>query len=345
MFKYYNPVAMHFDVDMIEILKTLPPRLLLVTSAHFARSGCVDMIKQHADIVHVIDYITPNPELDFLQNLKKTLQPHDAILAVGGGSVIDSAKFLSLKADIVASHAALHIQNLRAHADIFAFPSTSGSGSEITPWATVWDKGNGIKYSLQHEMLFSKAAFYDCKLMLSMPQSITLISALDSLSHAFESIWNKNHNPVATMNALRCIELTLENLPKLVRNLDNIHLRYTQMLASLHASLAFSSTQTALAHAISYPLTMQLGLAHGLACSFSLPLLLRHCTPHSKAILEKFAQPLQDMFAELGVATRPADYGITKEFAKAIFSSLNERAKNALLDVDSIYEDFILHSQ
>lgn len=343
MFAYHNPVRIVFDSTLESALSALADtgEILLVISASLARRGLADVVRSRANIVQVVDSIAPNPELDALQALKMSLEPHSAILAIGGGSVMDSAKFLSLCGDVVVQNGSLAVQNLAGNVPIFALPSTAGSGSELTPWATIWDRAHERKYSLHDSCLFPHSTFYIPELTASLPLLPTVHSALDSLSHAFESVWNKNANPIATMHALESIRLTLENLPILAQNLHDMHARTTQMRASMHAALAFCSTQTALAHAISYPLTMRLGLPHGLACSFTLPLLLRHCTNEAQHLLIPFQPRLERLFETLHISNNPRDYGITKDFAHAIFQNLNARAQNARLDVGAVYHEFI----
>jgi len=96
-------------------------------------------------------------------------------------------------------------------------------------------------------------------------------SGLYALLRTMESIWNKNHNPVSDRFALKTIDLFRKHLPELCQDPDNIDLRTSLRYASLFAGLAFSNTKAALAHAISYPLTVHFGLPYGLACA--LPLL------------------------------------------------------------------------
>lgn len=343
MFAYHNPVRIVFDTTFESALSSLAPEgeILLVVSASLARRGIVERVRAHANIMQVVDFVVPNPELDALQNLKASLGQYRAILAIGGGSVIDTAKFLSVRGDVVVQNDSLEIRNLAGSAPIFAFPSTAGSGSELTPWATIWDKACGRKYSLYDSCLFPHTVFYVPELTLSLPLLPTLHSALDSLSHAFESVWNKNANPIATMHALESIRLTLDNLPNLAQNLHDMRYRTTQMQASMHAALAFCSTQTALAHAISYPLTMHLGLPHGLACSFTLPLLLRYCEKEAQQLLAPFLSRLEQLFETLHISSNPSDYGISKVFAEEIFQHLNVRAQNAQLDMDAIRQSFV----
>ncbi len=154
---------------------------------------------------------------------------------------------------------------------IIAVPTTSGTGSEVTSWATVWDATGGAKYSLAHPRLYPEAALVDPALTLAAPRALTLATGLDALSHSLESLWNVNANPVSANYAVEAAREVMDALPRLLDRLDDLDLRTRLARASLFAGLAFSNTKTALAHNISYDITLRHGTAHGIACSFCLP--------------------------------------------------------------------------
>ena len=112
----------------------------------------------------------------------------DCIIAIGGGSVLDSAKFFSLRNEIVANVGLLDIVGDVDSKAIYALPTTAGTSSELTKWATIWNKDSNIKHSLNHNLLYPKMAIYDINLMQSIPKNITISTGLDVLSHAVESI-------------------------------------------------------------------------------------------------------------------------------------------------------------
>ena len=337
-FTYYNPVKIRFGVDYLEAIKSIATtqksaRFLLVTSKGFSKRGLSDKIANALgrQLVGIVDEILPNPQLKHLQGIKSTLADFDAIIALGGGSVIDSAKFLSVDSALENGH--FIIKSQPKH--LYALPTTSGTSSELTHWATIWDNDAFIKHSLSDESLYPKEAIYDPRLTLSFPRETTIHTALDALSHSFESIWNNNANPISTHYALNAIEIILRDLVALTQNLDSLPLRSNIMQASIYAGLAFSNTQTAIAHALSYPLTMRFGTPHGLACSFSLPLLL-NCLPrtsHADALLSPFRERLLWLFNALEISTNPKDYGLDSTCIDEIFVALNPRAKNGIFDI------------
>lgn len=340
-FNYHNPVKIHFGVKWLEAVENLAQRLkdtkfLLITSQGFSKRGLSGKIANAlgAQLAGIVDEIAPNPQIKHLQSIKTKLCDFDAIIALGGGSVIDSAKFLSVDSVFENDNFKIKSQPKK----LFAFATTSGTSSELTHWATIWDNNAFIKHSLSDEILYPKEAFYDANLSLSLPRQTTIYTALDALSHSFESIWNNNANPISTHYALMAIEIILRDLVELSQNLHSLKLRSNLMLASIYAGLAFSNTQTALAHALSYPLTMRFGTPHGLACSFSLPLLLE-CLPrksHAFALLSPFKLQLLQIFDKLEISVSPKDYGLNDEFIDEIFSTLNSRAKNGVFDINLV---------
>ncbi len=211
---------------------------------------------------------------------------------------------------------------------LIAVPTTAGTGSEVTRWATVWDRTPGAqkKYSLNLKETWPEAAVVDPELTLSLPAGPTLAAGLDALSHSLESIWNVNSNPISDTLAIAAAREVLATLPALMKDLGNPALRSRMSLAALQAGLAFSNTMTALAHSISYDMTLNHGLPHGIACSFTLPMVLRRAVGvdagRDAVLAQIFDCPLDQAPALLdgflgtvGVKTDFASYGVGKEEA------------------------------
>ena len=288
-FKYYNPVAITAGADSIEALPAVLARrsVVLVTFPEAESLGLVARLRAMlGDSLRAVeDRIEPNPDVRFLAAMyERFWREHadcDALLAVGGGSSIDTAKALMVA---TASGTFNELIELLASGRTFvphrvkpliAVPTTAGTGSEVTPWATIWDRAANKKHSLHLPQTWPEAAIVDPNLMLTLPGSVTLQSGLDALSHALESIWNINANPISDIFAVAAAREVLATLPALMKDLSHRDLRRRMSLAALNAGLAFSNTKTALAHSISYEMTLRFGLPHGIACSFTLPLVLR----------------------------------------------------------------------
>ncbi len=219
-----------------------------------------------------------NPQVGQVEELFQVRPEAEVIVSVGGGSVLDAAKGISALAALGGDRAAFerHLEAgepLASENDGFleqiAVPTTSGTGSEITRWGTIWGE-DGRKFSVQHPALYPSVAILDPGLCLSMPANVTLATGLDALSHALEAIWNQNSCAVSDQLALAAVRRVLRTLPAVLETPEDLDLRQDMQTAALLSGLAMSTTKTALAHSISYPFTAQYGLPHGLACSFTL---------------------------------------------------------------------------
>ncbi len=306
-----------------------------------------------------IDNVIPNPDFHMLAEactLFAAVQPvPEVIVALGGGSVIDAAKVVAAGGngfDVVKRYLKDGAgEDALTAIPIIAIPTTAGTGSEVTSWASVWDTDTGRKYSLSRRSLYATDALIDPELMVGMPRALTVNTALDALSHSLESIWNVNGNPVSTNHAVSAATEILECLPELVDDLGNLDLRVRIAEAATLAGLAFSNTKTALAHSISYPITLRHGTPHGLACSFSLPMVMRSVIGASDACdtglrrifgsdLLAGADRLEDFLVNLGVSVDKADYGIDDgEWRELIESAMTgERGRNFIGSQERVAE-------
>lgn len=300
----------------------------------------------------VIRNIDTNPDFTTLTQSCRQYAAADGIeviVALGGGSVIDAAKVLAAaNGDFAVIRRFLETgegeEGLSA-VPIIAIPTTSGTGSEVTRWATVWDTEAQKKYSLNLPGLYPETALVDPELMREAPRGLTISTGLDALSHALESIWNVNANPVSSALAVAAASEVLEVLPTLADDLGNLDCRARMARAAMIAGLAFSNTKTALAHSVSYPVTLRHGVPHGIACSFSLAMVMRwvigsdaDCDASLRRIfgpdLTAGTERLEEFLERLGVATRPEDHGIDPaEWKELLEDALaGERGRNFLGD-------------
>ena len=352
MWTYGNPVNTVFGREQFSKLPELigSRRYALVTYPDAPFEELADKLTALAGAPTLtINDVSPNPDYELLRTQSARFAERGAeievVVALGGGSVIDSAKVFAAAGGNF-DRVARFLEN-KDGADalsflpIIAVPTTAGTGSEVTCWATVWNEAQGKKYSLAHPRLYPETALLDPVLMLGKPHGLTLATGLDSLSHSLESIWNVNANPVSARHAVAASKLILKTLPDLLRDLGNLELRRTMAEASLFAGLAFSNTKTAIAHNISYPITLGWGVQHGIACSFTLPTVLRSVAGldgfRGAALREIFGNDLEagadllaDFLRDLGVGTRFADYGISPDKSRVIIDDAfaGERGKN-----------------
>lgn len=181
----------------------------------------------------------------------------DVVVALGGGSVIDLAKgVLSNFPD--------------GKTEFFTVPTTFGTGSEITEWATVWDKANSQKLSLDELFLKPTKAYIVSEFAKTIPAALLLTTTLDALSHAMEAFWSVFSNPLVRQLSLSATRLIAENLPLALEDAGNFCARERLCEASVLSALSFSQTRTTACHAISYPLTLEFDIPHGLAVAMTL---------------------------------------------------------------------------
>ena len=281
---FHNPVEIIVGRGCREqLVNTFKQANLLVVTTkrgkqQFSEDVFLGQVVQDNSITWV-DSVTENPGLTYLEQEIKQLQglKVDAVIAFGGGSSMDAAKAIRLgiacqqpiSLSELLNQPELHSQV--SQAPLYTLPTTSGTGSEVTPFATVWHHEIQKKLSLASDSVFPTTAIVDAQLTDSLPTKVTLSTGLDAINQAAESVWNKNANSITLLLATRALKLGLEALPKLIQDSGNIQMRDQMAEASLLSGLAISHTRTALCHSISYPLTAHFDVPHGLACAFTMP--------------------------------------------------------------------------
>ena len=308
-----------------------------------------------------VDDVTPNPDVAWLESRGATLRRggarFDAVLGFGGGSALDAAKVL---AALVTAPAGATLADLlvdpgplldASPLPLWAVATTAGSGSEVTPFATVWDGRARHKHSLASPAVRPAVAVVDADLMDDLPASATLATGLDALNQAAESVWNRWANPVTLELAGSALERGLPALVRVLADASDRGAREALAEASLLAGLAISHTRTALCHAMSYPITARFGVPHGLACAFTMAAVARHMLPGDDGRLGRLARrlwgcgasaaDLPDGFADLlgrtgvsplvraAVGSRSALLACVPEMASP------GRADNALVEADA----------
>ena len=342
---YYNPVRLTFGRGSHTALPYLLQAaggqnklsiMLLFGTRSLKAAGNLDVIaKLLAGYRYFLQGGVPgNPDIDDILRFKKMTDDfnYNLIIAAGGGSVIDMAKALAALRPAGASSVPELREIVKENrlpeseegVQVWALPTTAGSGSEVTPWATVWDREEKAKYSLADPRLFPQAAIVDPLLTVSLPAYTTASSALDALCHAAEAYWSKNSTFLVRLYALQAIKLITGSLQNLLADLSNEKLRENLSYASLLAGLAFSNTKTTACHSISYRMSLSYGIIHGVAASLTLGQVLEKNLPvieERDALLEAFGvrKPAEvtewvwAVLAQAGIPARLRDYGVREE--------------------------------
>lgn len=305
--------------------------------------------------ITVFDNVPSNPSISFISKFVDVPRV-DYIFALGGGSVMDAAKGLSIMQlpEISEEDLIKHLKNGRPlprgmkPAPLVCAPTTSGTGSEVTQWGTIWGD-DMIKYSLTDSTLFPKFAILDPQFSVTMPQEITLSSGLDAVSQAIEAVWNCNHTLISDNLAKVALTLLKKNLSTVVKQPENLEARKEVQLAATISGLAMGTTQTALCHSISYPFTSHFGVPHGIACSFTLPAVAEfnqvdtgnRLTPISEGLgcstIEGISSVLRDWLEELGVSAYLSKYFSSEDFQRLDIDLIDRsRAPNNIREVNGI---------
>jgi len=280
--KYSNPVKIeisdHWQTSVNHYLDnySVGNPIVVATSGTLNRIDLKKLFRKES----IFSHITPNPTF---QTCKKAIQfildkQFDGVIAIGGGSTLDTAKVVmaSLGTKIYDINGLLNYELEYPYRVPSAFiPTTHGTASEVTKWGTIWNTQEKLKYSISHYALYPDIAILDGSLTVGLPMDISLSTSLDALSHSFEAIWNINSNRVSTEYAIEAICLIIENIHLLKFDPNNLKIRSNLLVAANKAGLAFSNTRTGAAHSISYPLTINYNIPHGIAASMPLIPLLK----------------------------------------------------------------------
>lgn len=316
----------------------------------------------------VFSEIAPNPTVSAVQKAADALKknPPEVLLAIGGGSTLDTAKGVAtlLSVELIREEDWLS-KHFRGNAPlpqdfhplpIIAVPTTAGTGSEVTPFGTIWDEKTGAKYSINHPKLFSEAAVLIPELTLTQPHDLTLFTGLDAFSHAMETLWNRNRNPSSVKLAKEAVQKLLKHLPQVLKAPKDLEARREVQQAAVWAGQAIAQNRTALAHSMSYPITAELDVPHGLACSFSLGEVLRVNAQSDEAQMKDVYEALDSKSADAAVSRIYAffkELGLASELKKKISGSQklktlqgkliqSARADNNLAQVDDFQARQIL---
>lgn len=282
--RYYNPVQSFEGPGCTAELTTLLQKmelkegrlLLLVWSEKVLKLPAFARLADNGFTVCSMVFQASNPTVSQLfetYQATREFRP-EVVVAVGGGSIMDVGKSLcclygkdlpdedSLRQLIAEKNYG------RPAARWIGVPTTAGTGSEVTCWATIWDPEQDAKRSVECHENYAWAALVDPELAVGMPTALAVSSALDAVAHAVESYWARGTNAVSRGLALEAIRTIMGHMDGLLAGTMEAHDAMAR--GSMLAGLAFSNTKTTACHSISYPLTMHCGIPHGAAVSMLL---------------------------------------------------------------------------
>lgn len=282
-FVYAQPVKIFFGEGRFaalgEVLGELGVRrAVLVCGRHFAPTAEA-MMADDSRLAAAFTAVEQNPQLAGVAETVRLCRETgaDAVIGIGGGSAIDTAKFAAAVAPN-EGEAAEYYRGARAfdaasRLVILAVPTTAGTGSEVTQVSVVSCEGE--KKTINHPAFMPTAAIVDPRLSATVPPRTTMNTGLDALAHAIEGYWSVHHQPITDLMAVEAVRLVLGNLERAWRDGGDREARANMAYASLLGGLSFALPKTAASHACSYPLSEDYHLPHGEACAFTLDSLVR----------------------------------------------------------------------
>ena len=253
-------------------LLTAPPIRPLI-------AGITERIEAAGTEVRIYDRITAEPALDEALDIIAEARSFgtDSVAGIGGGSVLDTAKIVAAFVNSDQQVADCFGTGLIRRRGVWCacLPTTSGTGSEVSPNAILLDRAEKLKKGIVSPCLLADAAYIDPLLTLTVPAKITAETGMDAMTHCIEAYTNKFAHPAVDIYALAGIELIAANLERAVKDGSDREARAALSLGSYYGGLCLAPVNTAAVHALSYPLGGEYHISHGLANAILLPAVMR----------------------------------------------------------------------
>jgi acetaldehyde dehydrogenase/alcohol dehydrogenase len=298
------PNQIYFNMNAVECLRQFPSRsTIIVTNPVLEQIGHVDIVRRNLPLqtpVHVTVIPEAEPEVKTVMQGLEALNFYEAdqIIALGGGSVIDAAKIMKLKyespqADLeelgapfldIRKRVAQYPTEKTKRARLIAISTTSGTGSEVTPFAVLFDKERGRKVTLADYSLSPDVAIVDPQFVMSMPKALTADTGIDCLTHALEAGVSVYASAYTDANAMQAIRLVFKYLPIAYEHPDDEEARTMMHNAACIAGLAFSNASVGVCHALAHAFGARFGISHGRANALMLP----HVIAYNASVPAKF---------------------------------------------------------
>jgi alcohol dehydrogenase len=325
-----------------------PAAVLIVTSPQ-VRGLCeplVSALRSQGRRVQVWDGVSAEPHVDDLAAAIAAARDCGAQLVVGlgGGSAMDVAKLVAALLDGRQQISEVFgIGKLAGRATpLVCVPTTSGTGSEVSPIAIVQDSADGLKKGVISPHLVPDAAFVDPVLTIGKPPAVTAATGLDALTHCIEAFANRQAHPLVDTWALEGIRRIARSLPVAYADGANLDARTDVALGSMYGGMCLGPVNTAAVHALAYPLGSDFGVAHGISNAVLLPHVIEFNLPAAPERYAEIAralgvadagsavatagrglQFLRDLNRRLGIPAHIADLGVPE-------SAINRMADSAL---------------
>jgi alcohol dehydrogenase class IV len=326
-----NVIAGHGSLSAIykEVASLGCRRALILTDPGVRKAGLARLAEDAlaAFCAGVFDRIAQDTDLDTVDAATATARDlkADCLVSVGGGSVIDTGKAVSValkNGGKANDHIAL-FRLTEPQTPHIVIPTTAGTGSEVTNVAVIKSKIAGRKVYIVDTNIMPNSAILDPRFTMTMPPGLTATTAMDALTHAVEALTSTMSNRICDGQALQAIRLIGENLPPAVADGRNENARLNMQVAATLAGWAFTIAQVGLVHAMAHTLGVLHNVPHGAACGILLPKVMRFNGDHAQ---EKFVAIAQ----ALGADTAGREPGKAAAVAAEAVENLMKKANHPL---------------
>jgi len=286
-FEFTLPTKLVYGVGILgnigESVKVFGNRnAMVVTDEVLVKTGLVEKVKagfkgSPIKIACTFDKVPPNSTIDAVEQCAAMAKKKacDLFIAVGGGSVIDTAKVANIlvtKGGKLQDHMGAYL--LESSEQLLPFiviPTTAGTGSEVTKVAVIADPENDVKLPFAEEQFLPQLAILDPEMTVSLPGKLTAATGMDALTHAIEAYVDKEWSPASDALALHAIKLITTNILQACAKPEDLQARGAMLVGSFLAGVAFSHSMVGMVHGISHALGGVYHIPHGLANALVLP--------------------------------------------------------------------------